>query len=49
VGEVLLLEGGSLKEARIFSQESRMKIEVLDREEGGQALDLKGVLRFLSG
>jgi hypothetical protein len=25
-GEMLLLEGGTLKEARIFSQESRMKI-----------------------
>jgi hypothetical protein len=25
-GEVLLLEGGTLKEAQIFSQESRMKI-----------------------
>jgi hypothetical protein len=26
-----------------------MKIEVLEREEGAQALDLKGVLHFLSG
>jgi hypothetical protein len=31
-GEVLLLEGGTLKEARIFSQESRMRIEALERE-----------------
>jgi hypothetical protein len=38
---VLLLEGGTLKEAQIFSQESRMKIEVLEREEGAQVLDLK--------
>jgi hypothetical protein len=40
-GEVLLLEGGTLKEARIFSQESRLRIDVLEREEGAQALDLK--------
>jgi hypothetical protein len=38
---VLLLEGSTLKEARIFSRESRMKVEVLEREEGAQALDLK--------
>jgi hypothetical protein len=29
-----LLEGGTLKEARIFSQESRMRIEALERERG---------------
>jgi hypothetical protein len=36
---VLLLEGGTLKEARIFFQESRMRIEALEREreEGAQA------------
>jgi hypothetical protein len=39
--EVLLIEGGTVKEARIFSQKSRMRIEVLEREEGAQALDLK--------
>jgi hypothetical protein len=38
---VLLLEGDTLKEAQIFSQESRMKIEVLEREERAQALDFK--------
>jgi hypothetical protein len=38
---VLLLEGGAFKEARILSQESTMRIEVLEREEGAQALDLK--------
>jgi uncharacterized membrane protein len=31
-GVVLLLEGGTLKEAQIISQESRMRIEVLERE-----------------
>jgi hypothetical protein len=46
---VLLFEAGTLKEARIFSQELRMKIEVLERGKGAQALDLKGVLYFLSG
>jgi hypothetical protein len=40
-GKVLLLEGGAFKEARILSQESTMRIEVLEREEGAQALDLK--------
>jgi hypothetical protein len=29
---VLLVEGGTLKEARFFSQESRMNIEDLERE-----------------
>jgi hypothetical protein len=38
---VLLFEGDTLKEAQIFSQESRMRIEVLEREEGARALDLK--------
>jgi hypothetical protein len=47
--EVLLLEGGIVKEARIFSQESRMKIEVLEREEGAQTLDLKEYSCFFSG
>jgi hypothetical protein len=46
---VLLLEGGIVKEARIFSQESRMKIEVLEREEGAQTLDLKEYSCFFSG
>jgi hypothetical protein len=45
-GEVLLLEGGTLKEAWFFSQESRMKIEDLEREEGAQALDLKVYSHF---
>jgi hypothetical protein len=43
---VLLLEGGTLKKARIFSQESIMKIEVLEREEGAQALNLKEYSHF---
>jgi hypothetical protein len=43
---VLLLEGGTLKEAQIFSQESRTKIEDLEREEGAQALDLKQYSHF---
>jgi hypothetical protein len=44
-GEVLLLEGGTLKEGWIFSQESRMKFEVLERE-GAQALDLNECSHF---
>jgi hypothetical protein len=43
---VLLLEGSTLKEARIFSRESRMNVEVLEREEGAQALDLKECSHF---
>jgi hypothetical protein len=49
-GEVLLLEGGTLKEARIFSQESRMRIEALERERKElKLLDLKECSCFLSG
>jgi hypothetical protein len=43
---VLLLEEGTLKEARIYSQESRMKVENLEREEGAQALNLKEYSHF---
>jgi hypothetical protein len=49
-GEVLWLEGGTLKEAWIFSQESRMKIEVLERERKGLKLWISNsILVFLSG
>jgi hypothetical protein len=45
---VLLLEGGTLKEARIFSQESRMRNEVLEREreEGDQAFGYQSLFLF---
>jgi hypothetical protein len=43
---VLLLERVTLKEARIYSQESRMKVEDLEREEGAQALNLKEYSHF---
>jgi hypothetical protein len=43
---VLLLEGGTLKEAQIFSQESRIRIEALERKEGAQALGSQRVFLF---
>jgi hypothetical protein len=43
---VLLLEGGTLKGAQIFSQEQEFKIEALGREERAQALDLKEAFHF---
>jgi hypothetical protein len=45
-GEVLLLEGGTLKRAQIFSQEQESRVNLRERGERAQEMDHKGVFHF---
>jgi hypothetical protein len=43
---VLLLECGTLKRAQIFSQEQESRVNLREREERAQEMDLKDVFRI---